>query len=132
MYNIEYSSDTFLSTLISVIKYFCDIPHLIKTWQISISFSKLSYHKHFPSICLMQLRDKIQGVAHVCTIPKSLISLGLNSPRIRFFAPLVFPKFLYPATQKVAGYYVTPSKYFECLSVRPSALCFRTLYLRRF
>ena len=42
-----------------------DIPHLIKTWQIRISFSKLSYHSHFQSICLMQLQDKIQGVTHV-------------------------------------------------------------------
>ena len=39
--------------------------------------------------------------------------------------------FLYPATQKVAGYYVIPSENFEllsvCPSVRPSALRFRTL-----
>ena len=35
--------------------------------------------------------------------------------------------FLYPATQKVTGYYVIPSKPFECPSVRPSALRFRTL-----
>ena len=35
--------------------------------------------------------------------------------------------FLYPATQKVAGYYVIPSGPFECPFVRPSELRFRTL-----
>ena len=35
--------------------------------------------------------------------------------------------FLYPATQKVAGYYVIPSELFECLSVHLPVLHFRTL-----
>ena len=58
---------------------------------------------------------------------KNVIDCATAAPILTFFPVnirLYITVFLYPATQKVAGYYVIPSEPFECpfvrLSIRPS------------
>ena len=61
---------------------------------------------------------------------KNVIDCATAAPILTDFPVyirLYFTVFLYPATQKVAGYYVIPSEPFECPFVRPSELRFRTL-----
>ena len=61
---------------------------------------------------------------------KNVIDCATAASILTFFPVnicLYFTVFLYPATQKVVGYYVKPSEPFECPFVRPSELPFRTL-----
>ena len=61
---------------------------------------------------------------------KNVIDSATAAPISTFFPVnirLYITVFLYPATQKVAGYYVIPSELSECPFVRPSELRFRTL-----
>ena len=63
---------------------------------------------------------------------KNVIDCATAAPILTFFPVnirLYITVFLYPATQKVARYYVIPSEPFECPFVRPSELRFRTLTL---
>ena len=47
-------------------------------------------------------------------------SLIIQDSFTKFTVLTLHHSFLYPTTQKVAGYYVIPSENFECLSIHPS------------
>ena len=66
---------------------------------------------------------------------KNVIDCATAAPLLTFFPVnirLYITVFLYPVTQKEAGYYVIHSEPFECLFVHPSELRFHTLNFSSF